>query len=199
MHQKRLSLPLFKHLKPLIAISALPLHLTFLTWNHHLLMLSRGPGIEIFWSKICAFFRKRCFSPYSSRLQNLIYDIKKLKVILQKITRQNMTRHSRLSSERHPKTINFSLPLMTSGSCRPTPLASISIICTLPKKGEAPLLTRAMPLHFLGWNLQRFYCPNSCLRKRAVIESGDSATCSGVPCATTWPPLRPPSGPMSMM
>lgn len=39
----------------------------------------------------------------------------------------------------------------------------------------------------------------SCRRKRAVTEVVDSATCSGVPMATTWPPPRPPSGPMSMI
>lgn len=46
-------------------------------------------------------------------------------------------------------------------------------------------------LLFLSWG-------SSCLRNWAVIDVVDCATCSGVPQATTWPPPRPPSGPMSM-
>src|SRR5699024_1493895 len=37
------------------------------------------------------------------------------------------------------------------------------------------------------------------LRNRPVCDAATSATSSGVPWATTWPPPRPPSGPRSMM
>ncbi len=43
------------------------------------------------------------------------------------------------------------------------------------------------------------YCMSSRLRKRPVMEFSATATCSGVPLATTSPPPRPPSGPMSMI
>ena len=56
-------------------------------------------------------------------------------------------------------------------------------------------------------NLERiflYHFPNILLsstsaRKGPVVESGLAASCSGVPCATMHPPLRPPSGPRSKM
>lgn len=61
-----------------------------------------------------------------------------------------------------------------------------------PRRGQ-PSSKKITP-EFPGWGHS-----SSGLRKRAVMDVADWATCSGVPLATTWPPPRPPSGPMSMM
>ena len=43
-----------------------------------------------------------------------------------------------------------------------------------------------------------FYCQSTSFRKGPVTDWGLAASSSGVPVATTYPPFRPPSGPMSI-
>ena len=64
------------------------------------------------------------------------------------------------------------------------------------KKCTPKVLYPTFGVHFC---LLIFYWVSSALRKWAVTDSLDCATCSGVPVATTQPPPRPPSGPMSMI
>ena len=47
-------------------------------------------------------------------------------------------------------------------------------------------------------DLGKFYTHSISFKYGPVTEFASAETCSGVPVATILPPLRPPSGPMSM-